>query len=286
MARRDPAAAARARALSLVRTQQPFVIWGAEPMNGGNYLYLWATAWARQRHTGERWLVRHKPKMDPWLQEFPLLQALTVDEADVGWRQRRTVEWGQQAGQDFRFKDLRDFARELLLASESFRSRMAARPDGVVVVNVRRGDYYADAGLRAVFGFDIPGYVHAALRRIPAERQERVLVVSDDPGWCAAHLGFLGKGRSVDFMPTPHDMFEDLAQLAVARDLILGNSTFSYWGGYLATARSAWERPRTVFAPLHFNRLYSDGESPLLLPEWTAIPDDEFSMPDRIQEEA
>ena len=40
MARRDPAAAARARALSLVRTQQPFVIWGAEPMNAVSYTHL------------------------------------------------------------------------------------------------------------------------------------------------------------------------------------------------------------------------------------------------------
>lgn len=255
-------------------------------MNGGNYLYLWATAWARHRDTGERWLVRHKPKMDPWLQEFPALRDLTVGESDVSWRQKRTVEWGQQAGRDFRFKDLRDFARELMLASKTFGRRMAARPHEAVVVNVRRGDYYTDEKLKAVFGFDIAGYVHAALHRIPAERRDRVVVVSDDPDWCATNLDFLGRGRSVSFMPTPHDMFEDLAQLAVARDLILANSTFSYWGGYLASARSARERPRTVFAPLHFNRLYSDGESPLLLPEWTAIPDDEFSTPDRLHREA
>ena len=286
MARRDFAAAARARALSIVRTQQPFIIWGAEPMNGGNYLYLWTTAWARQRHTGERWLVRYKPKMNPWLEEFPQLRALTVDEVDVGWRQRRTVEWGQHAGRDFRVKDLRDFARDLLLASENFRGRMAARPRDAVVVNVRRGDYYTNERLAAVFGFDIPGYVNAALQRIPGDRQKRVVVVSDDPEWCATNLTFVRQGRSVSFMPTPHDMFDDLAQRAVARDLILANSTFSYWGGYLASARSARERPRTVFAPLHFNRLYSDGESPLLLPEWTAIPDDEFSTPDRLQGEA
>ncbi|WP_218832403.1 hypothetical protein, partial [Micrococcus luteus] len=39
-------------------------------------------------------------------------------------------------------------------------------------------------------------------------------------------------------------------------------------------------RARSVQAPLHFTRLYARGESPLLLPQWRAIPDDEFDPSD------
>ena len=71
-------------------------------------------------------------------------------------------------------------------------------------------------------------------------------------------------------------MFNDLAQIAGGRHLILANSTFSYWGGYLASSLPPEERARSAQAPLHFNRLYARGESPLLLPEWRAVPEDEF----------
>lgn len=270
----------KALALSRIRTARPYVIWGAEPMNGGNFLYLWATAWARRRERGESWVVRYKPKMEPWLNEFPALRPLTVNESEIGWRQRRTVEWGQQINKDFRFKDIRDFARELLLTSDTFQARMKGRPSDAVVVNIRRGDYYSDPRNRAVFGFDIPGYVAAALDRVPGDETQRIVVVSDDPDWCAHHLRSLLERGDVAYMPDSHDMFEDLAQLTVGRHLVLANSTFSYWGGYMASARAPHLRPRSVQAPLHFNRLYSDGESPLLLPEWRAIPDDEFVTED------
>lgn len=269
-------AGAKSRALALVRTEEPYVIWGAEPMNGGNFLYLWATAWARRRHTGETWVVRHKPKMDPWLAEFPALRSLTVREDEVGLRQRRTVEWGQQVYRDWFYRDLQDFAREALLTSEGFRARLDSVARDAVVVNVRRGDYYSVSEHREAFGFDIQGYVRAALSRIPEDDGRRIVLVSDDVAWCRRHLGFLGERGHVETLAGPHDMFQDLAQIAAGRDLVLANSTFSYWGGYLASSLPPRERPRTVQAPLHFNRRYNFGESPLLLPQWRAIPDDEF----------
>lgn len=265
-----------ARAVGVVRRADPPVIWGAEPMNGGNFLYLWATAWARRRETGRPWLVRYKPKMDPWLAEFPALQALTVDESDVGFRQERTVEWGQQTYRDWFFRDLLHFSQELLLASDSFQDRLAKADRESVVVNVRRGDYYSNPVYREQFGFDVVGYIRAAMMRIPESEINSIVMVSDDIDWCHAHLGFLSSVAPVETIPGMHDMFNDLAQIAGGRHLVLSNSTFSYWGGYLASALPAGERARSVQAPLHFNRLYARGESPLLLPQWSAVPDDEF----------
>ena len=271
--------AVAARVLAGVRRGGPPVIWGAEPMNGGNFLYLWATAWARRRHNDDNWLVRYRPKMEPWLAEYPRLGSLTVKESDIGWLQRRSVEWGQHAGIDFRFKDIRDFAREFILDSENLRLRLRRLPSGAIVVNVRRGDYYSNPEFRSIFGFDIRAYVAAALDNVPGDGTRRIVVVSDDASWCASNLGDLLEARGdVAYMPRPHDMFDDFAQLVAGRHLILANSTFSYWGAYVASARPAPDRPRSVQAPLHFNRLYSDGESTLLLPEWRAIPEDEYKF--------
>ncbi len=272
--------AAVARMLDGVRRREPAVIWGNEPMNGGNFLFLWATAWARHRATGSPWLVRRKPKMAPWLEEFPALQTLTVDEADVSFWQPRTVEWGQQAYLDWFYRDLVEFAAGHLLSSKRFRRRLDRMDREAVVVNVRRGDYYSDPVHRANYGFDIPGYVRAAVSRVPEADLERIVLVSDDVEWCRRNLGFLADHASVHTIPGAHDMFDDLAQIAGGRHLILANSTFSYWGGYISSALPPQVRARSVQAPLHFTRLYARGESPLLLPQWRAIPDDEFDPAD------
>ncbi|MBF0744108.1 alpha-1,2-fucosyltransferase [Micrococcus yunnanensis] len=265
-----------AAALHTVRCADPPVIWGAEPMNGGNFLYLWATAWARRRRTGRPWLIRRKPKMAPWVAEFPALAELTVDEAAVRFRQERTVEWGQQTFHDWCFRDLLDFAGEHLLTSDAFRTRLGQVDRDAVVINVRRGDYYSDPAHRAAYGFDIVGYVRAAVAGIPPEDLTRFVLVSDDVDWCRAHLGFLTDMAPVETLPGEHDMFNDFAQIVGGRHIVLANSTFSYWGGYTALALPRAERPRSILAPLHFNRRYTCGESPLVHPQWTVIPDEDF----------
>jgi len=221
--------------------------------------------------------------MDPWLEEFSALGALTVREHEVGRRQRRTVEWGQQVYRDWFFRDLTDFAGDVLLTSARFRARMVSADPDAVVVNVRRGDYYSVPEYRQNYGFDVAAYVRAAIQRVPGGQERRIVLISDDIDWCWEHLSFLEEHGQLDALKGAHDMFEDLAQIAAGRDLILANSTFSYWGGYLASALPPAQRPRSVQAPLHFNRLYSYGESPLLLPQWRAVPDDEFVPGDRTE---
>ncbi|MCV7523613.1 alpha-1,2-fucosyltransferase [Micrococcus luteus] len=267
-----------ALALRTVRHREPAVIWGNEPMNGGNFLFLWATAWARHRATGTRWVVRYKPKMQPWLQEFPALWRLTVKEEDVSFLQPRTVEWGHDINEDFLYPDLKAFCREVLLAGSDFPRRWGTVVPDATVVNVRRGDYYSVPEHRAKYGMDIRGYLSAALRALGAPADSPVVLVSDDPAWCVENLSDLFGDASVTTMPEPHDMFQDLAQLSAARRLILANSTFSYWAGYLATSRPRGERPERVVAPLFFGRHYPYGESALLLPEWLAIPADEYEQ--------
>lgn len=276
-----------AAALGRVRTAEPSVLWGNEPMNGGNLLFLWATAWARHQETGARWVVRYKPKMDPWLAEFPALAELTVAESEIGFRQHRTLGWGQDVGVDFQLSHLKEFCRTVLLSGSDFPDRWASVHRDAVVINVRRGDYYSVPEHRRRYGFDVPAYVAAALEeaggvgRKPGDLSwlgdRPVVAVSDDPQWCRDHLSHLVPGP-LETMPEPHDMFQDLAQISAAQVLILANSTFSYWGGYLASSRPVRERPQRVIAPVFFAReTYHAAESPLLLPEWLGLPEDRYT---------
>lgn len=245
-------------------------------MNGGNFLFLWVTAWARQRSTGVSWLVRYKPKMEPWLQEFPRLRELTVTEDKVSFFQSRTVEWGHEINVDFLYPDLKQFCRDMLLQGSAFSDRWGTVTPGATVVNVRRGDYYSNPEFRRHYGFDVREFVRVAIEEIDSPGGAPVVFVSDDPDWCVTHLSDLFAGGDVRVMPSPHDMFQDLAQVSSADNLILANSTFSYWGGYLASSRPPGQRPRRVVAPLFFGRHYPYSESALLLPEWLAVPGDRY----------
>lgn len=271
-----PRTAAGRELLSLVRRAEPFVLWTPPEMNGGNYLYLWLTAWRRRATSSQQWSVLYRPKMEPWLTEFPALRGLTIHESEVSLFSRRTVEWGQQVGTDFLKSDILPFVREVLLEGSSFPDRVKRAVPAATVINVRRGDYYSDPQNAEWYGMDIRGYVAHALKRVPAESRGPVLMVSDDPQWCQQNLTTLPGMGEAKVLDGPHDMFNDLAQLAAARYLILANSTFSYWGGYLASAAPSGERATLIQAPLLFNRRYGRGESTLLLDQWLALPSDEY----------
>ncbi|MDT1847497.1 alpha-1,2-fucosyltransferase, partial [Acinetobacter baumannii] len=101
--------------------------------------------------------MRYKPKMQPWLQEFPALWRLTVKEEDVSFLQPRTVEWGHDINEDFLYPDLKAFCREVLLAGSDFPRRWGTVVPDATVVNVRRGDYYSVPEHRAKYGMDIRG---------------------------------------------------------------------------------------------------------------------------------
>ena len=103
---------------------------------------------------------------------------------------------------------------------------------GMLVINVRRGDYYSDPTHRARYGFDQLGYVKDALERVGPV--DRTLIVSDDPDWCRENLLEMVEATSstVDFADrNPVSNFEAVAS---ASRIIGTNSTFSYWGAYVS----------------------------------------------------
>ncbi|MFJ4166438.1 alpha-1,2-fucosyltransferase [Microbacterium sp. NPDC089698] len=218
------------------------------PLTGaGNHLYDWLWAYRHDR-PGSPARVQHQPSMDPWLAEFPLLGGLTIPLAEAP---RLVADFRgsheDMFGQHFTRAEVDGFCRALVASSSSFRERLSRAEDeigpGAVVVNVRRGDYYAHDFLRAAYALDIEGYVGASLRelrrrRIPADQ---VVIVSDDVPWCVRHLPAV---VDLPLRALAHrtSALDDFAALAAARTLVLANSTFSFWGAHVATAL----RPDTV----------------------------------------
>lgn len=226
----------------------------------GNLLYLWLNA--HHRTMSERTtLVRESSGMMQWCTEFPALRSLTLAAAETRFSDRREwdADWQyQRFDVDFDRTQLRAFIQDV------FDDRVQADTSDRLVVNVRRGDFYGTE-FENKHGFDIGAYVEAALAEV--EPGGDVLVVSDDADWCRENLGGLLAGRSSIEYSEP-DPLKNLLALAGARRLIGANSTFSYWGAYIA---DTFHEDAQVIMPRFHARMPHGDDAYQLDPRWTVI---------------
>ena len=239
-------------AFSLVRRNPELIYISDNIARGGNWLYLWARAYTDRAETPScpSYLL-HAQGMQPWIEEFPALADLTTMPTEkFSFFQRRASGLPNDVENHFFPGQLNAFIKDCLLSSEVFNHRLENIRSNVmentVVLSIRRGDYYSVPFINARYGIDTVGYVRQAVHLLQQEvTPSNFVVVSDEPQWCAENLAFLADIAPVSFDKGPGGMFEDLAKMATARWLILTNTTFGYWGSYIAQARSQAQ----VFVP-------------------------------------
>lgn len=109
-----------------------------------------------------------------------------------------------------------------------------------------------------------PRYYADACRAVrEALPEAQLFVFSDEPDYVQAHLDTAG--LPAVFVQGNWPAVWDLDLMARCRHFILSNSTFSWWGQYLAEPEG-----RRVFAP---DRWYANGKrSALYAPDWTLLP--------------
>lgn len=142
---------------------------------------------------------------------------------------------------------------------------------GWIAVNVRRGDYLADR-YRGTFG--VTGWPYlvravALVRRLIGPLP--AIVVSDEPPLVRAEMGQLPPESVPNFhvldnQDTPAKALDDLMTLSHAAGVVLSNSSFSWWGGYLGE-RS--DRPVVAPRPWFINLPHDTRD--LLLPDWLTL---------------
>lgn len=228
----------------------------------GNWLYLWLAAHT-ETSAGHPRLVREAPGMRPWLDAFPPLATLTIAPDALRFHDRRIWQPSflePRFGIDFTRESVDAFVRAALAPG------IPAGDPGTVVVNVRRGDYYTQEHLRERYGFDQPGYIADALGRIG--KVPRIRLVSDDPQWCRENLGELFARHADEVVYDPADAVANFLAIAGARRLIGTNSTFSYWGGYVA---GAMHDDALIVMPRFHGRFDGGWDAEQLDPSWTII---------------
>ncbi|MCR8674302.1 alpha-1,2-fucosyltransferase [Micrococcus sp. HG099] len=262
---------AKSSVLRLVRHGRP-VAWVPDWMNLGNLLYM--GKWAYDDRDAGRRVLLH-PKHEKTVGLFPALrEGLFITPEEVRFTDQRVMPWsGQQDAPRNEFTDPEpdaQFIEDLLLHGSPLTEDVPGIDDSIVV-NVRRGDYYSVPEYNAEYGMNQREYVRAAVAASVADggRPDRIIVISDGMTWCREHLsGVLDPIATTLYQDG--DVAHDLRHLIHARRLVLPNSTFSYWGGYIGDVAHPG---REVTAPWFFSRAQDGGMATQLRHHWRRIDD-------------
>ncbi|QHC60055.1 alpha-1,2-fucosyltransferase [Rathayibacter sp. VKM Ac-2760] len=260
----------RAAVLAPLRRRGTTVLMPPEAFGGGNLLYFWLQAAAR-RARGEAAAVRSTARSAEWAAVLAV-DELAVRPEDVRFTSPREAHSAyQRLGTDFTVEELGAFLDRHVLGG-AFAGLVAASPPVAdLTINVRRGDYYSVPAFRGRYAFDVVEYVGVALAAARERAEVRsVLLVSDDLDWCRLKLARVLDGIDVR-VPAPGTLATaQLALLAASPRLVLANSTFSYWGGYLS---AHLHRTAEVHAPWFHSREWDGGAATQLHPRWSVIRD-------------
>ena len=268
----------RRRLEQAIRRGKRKVLWTQSTANLGNFLYDWMHAF-NYRARGEDFVCLRTPATEPWVPVFGArAEEMLVSRQDIRLTDRREKSLYNEWGVGFDERDLKSFIEGFMVPSgviEPDRVPLELRleePD--LLVNVRRGDYVSNPSNWQNYGFNVSDYLGVALTRSEAVGGaiRRILVVSDDAAWCRDNLQWMSDRCEVlEFEVGGHPPATHLAVLANAHRLVLANSTFSYWGGYISTWRHG--RPEQVVAPWFHVRADLGGAAWQLDPRWSVIRD-------------
>lgn len=131
--------------------------------------------------------------------------------------------------QDFQFKnEISDPCTEMI------------GDDQYIALHIRRTDYLINAANHNNLSLE---YYESALSKF--EKDARVIVFSDDPNWCKEQELFSDDRFLVSENTSGHI---DLCLMSMCTDFIIANSTFSWWGAWLAN-KGKVIAPKNWFGP-------------------------------------
>ena len=129
-------------------------------------------------------------------------------------------------------------------------------PQQSVCVHIRRGDYANDQKANSIHGVLPLNYYFNAVNCF---KEKQVYVFSDDVEWCELNLPqawiiIKNQGKSP---------IETLIFMSRFSNFIIGNSTFSWWGAYLANFKN-----KKVICPKNWFVGYGYSNPDLIPPDW------------------
>ena len=102
-----------------------------------------------------------------------------------------------------------------------------------VGIHIRRGDYMKNWKYRGLCGIDY--YQKAIAYILEHIKSPKFFLFSDDIDWVKENISPLLKGYAVTFVNWNHSInsYKDMQLMAMCKNLIIANSSFSWWAAYL-----------------------------------------------------
>lgn len=230
----------------------------------GNHLYFFLHAFI-QRKRGERFYIQYIDNMEYWFRYFPNLMSFTIfsDEIKIYDQKVKLTHFYQHYNRDFDSNQLNDFIEQELMENEIFQNHNI---EGFVI-NVRRGDFYTSQH-KNLYGFDQIDYIKKAISNYTLSEIKNVYIISDDLVWCKENLDFLSNLELKIHYPKKQEPILDFLKICFAKQLIIPNSTFSYWGAYINQKLNS---QFCITAPSFSAKHINSGKAIQLSPEWNVV---------------
>lgn len=249
----------------------------------GNHLYMFLHAFISEKE-GNSFKILKLDAMDYWFNEFKNLSKFSTRLENLNLLDEKLTQniFYQRFNEDFNQNQLEDFIKTEILTTDKFQEILenkASVSDKSLTINVRRGDFF-EGEYRNIYGFDQPNYIIHVIENylLPKiEEIHEITVVSDDMMWCKENLDFLKKYTENVVFPEEciNSPINCLYAIANSKNLIIPNSTFSFWGAYISNV--IFNNHKNIFAPLFGARVNQKNiDSYQLNPNWSIIKDFDF----------
>ena len=132
-----------------------------------------------------------------------------------------------------------------------------------VGIHIRRGDYLNHKDFKGICNLD---YYHRAINDLLSKsKYYHFYIFSNDIQWCKENVQPLINNNKVIYVTENKgkDSFWDMYLMSKCKNLIIANSSFSWWGAFLNTNVS------NIYAPEKWNNKYSVNE--IYCPDWIKI---------------
>lgn len=143
--------------------------------------------------------------------------------------------------------------------------RMDIESHTSVGIHVRRGNYVGDRTLGGICDLN---YYKRAINAILEKRRNYVFFIfSNDIAWCSDNILPLLDGYRVEFVSgnRGRDNFFDMYLMTKCKNLIIANSSFSWWGAFLNLSANM------VIAPKIWNSYWDPKDVEIHDPQWVLV---------------
>lgn len=169
------------------------------------------------------------------------------------------------------FKDIEDiiksdFTLKLDMSDSNAKAAKKILNSQSVSIHVRRGDYVSNSQAYDVHGVCSLDYYNRAISNICSKVAEpHFFVFSDEPKWAEENLYLYG---DVDYIShnDPLKGYEDLRLMRLCGHHIIANSSFSWWGAWLAK-----EKGGIVIAPEKWFNKSKNNTKDLIPSSWNKL---------------